>query len=381
MGIGPTKFIKRGNVMAEVNTYKTAGVDIEKQDTALNRIKPHCARTYDQFVVGGIGPFASVVDIMAYYKKKGLKHPYMLQSIDGPGTAVILAQMAREIGIFGGFESLGYNIASHCFSDVSCGGGRPMTLMDSISSVDLNIDIYEEIIKGMVEACLELGSPEHPENIVRTIGGEMAQMPGVIAKGQTDFMANVTAFVNKDKVIVPQDKIRPGQIVCGIPTNSLELNGISLYRKIVFDVLKMAPNDIIKATGRTVVEEVLQRQPNFAKAVLAQIDAGIRICSNSNITGGGMIDNVERNLPEGCRVIFDTKKWQVPPIFQWLMKEGNVNINEARKTWNMGVGMVQIFDDMETVARASDIVQDQLGLELMVIGEVLKGKKGVEFKY
>jgi phosphoribosylformylglycinamidine cyclo-ligase len=351
-------------------TYEKAGVDISKAEQALQRMKPHCESTHDQYVLGGIGPFAPVVDITALAQDLGIKHPVLLASVDGPGTIPLIAQMARDF-VPESFVPLGYNVAAHCFADVACGGGRPIAFLDCIDSTDVNPDVHEEIVKGMAEACREIGC--------RLIGGETAQLPGLIVPGQTNFAGFVIALAEKRQLINPQRKIHPGQPVLGIESKGIHLNGLSLYRKIVFDVLGMKPSDILPPTRKTIAEEVLQRQPNYALVVIQELAQVIEMCGNSNITGGGLIDNITRNLPDGCKVIIDTSKWGVPPLFRWLIEKGNVPLDDARRTWNIGIGFVQILMNEWFLRKAQSLVQEVLGLRSWVIGEVVEGEKGVEF--
>jgi phosphoribosylformylglycinamidine cyclo-ligase len=331
-------------------------------------IGPICAKTHDNYVLHGIGPFAPVVDIWSYLNDCYI-HPYMLCSTDGPGTIPLIAKMAYGV-VSESFRCLGYNVAVHCFCDIACGGGSPFTFMDSLASTDLDVEIYRQIVQGMVDACLE--------NDCRLIGGEMAQLPGLIMPGQYSFDGFVVGFVEKQDLIEPQKLIRPGQVVVGLLTDSIQLNGLSLYRKIVFDKLGLTINHVLP-TGRTVVDEVLRKQYNYSRAVLAQMDEAIPICACSNITGGGLVDNVTRNLPKGCRVVYDTKTWKIPELFRWLIEEGNVPMDKAWKTWAMGVGYVQIFDDESIAEDAMAVARQTIGCETVIIGRVEEGEAGVKF--
>jgi len=348
--------------------YTAAGVDIERQDEALSLIKPLCELTHDQYVCSGIGPFAPVIDEYGYCKDN-YAYPLSLYSTDGPGTIPQIAKMAYG-SIPESFRALGYNVAVHCFSDIACGCRSPFIFMDSLASTDLDPEIYRQIVGGMVDACLESNC--------RLIGGEMAQLPGTIMPGQYAFDGFVKGFVEECDLIQPKKSIHPGQIVTGLLTDSIQLNGLSLYRKIVFDRLQMQFDSLLP-TGRTVATEVLRRQYNYSKAVMAQMGEGIPICACSNITGGGLIDNVTRNLPEGCRVIYDTKSWQIPTLFTWLIEQGNVQLKKAFKTWAMGVGYVQIFDDLDIALEAMEIAHDVIDCDTAVIGRVEAGATGVQF--
>jgi len=353
-------------------TYERAGVNISAAKNELERMKIHIESTHDECVLGGVGPFASAVDLRAIAEELGIEHPIMLQSVDGAGTIPLIAEMQRDLEGPGSFIPLGYNVAAHCFADVVCGGGQPITLLDCISSTDVNPEVCEEIVAGMAEACQEIGC--------RLIGGETAQLPGLIVKGQTDCVGFVTALVDRKDWIQPQERIKPGQLVLGIESTGIHLNGLSLFRKIVFELLEMKPDDIFEGTGRTVAGEVLRRQPNYASIVMAEMkrEKCINISANSHITGGGLYDNIERNLPENCRVNIDRNRWQVPSLFEWLIENG-ADKDDAWSIWNMGIGFVQIFPTLADLEAAEKLIRKEFGLATFRIGEVVEGERGVEF--
>lgn len=349
-------------------TYAGAGVDVPRAMTAVERIKPHAARTHDAAVIGGIGPFAAAIDLEMVMAELDIKHPVMLQSVDGPGTIPILARLARDGADCRHFRTLGYNVAMHCFCDLACGGGRPITLLDNISSTDMDGDIIEAIVAGMADACEEAGC--------RLTGGELAQLPKVIVPGEYDFCACVTGLVERSQWINPQSRIRPDQKLVGFEAFCPNLNGLSLVRKIVFDLLGMSITDIVNATGKSVADTFIQPQPNYARVIVEQLKQGVDVIAASHITGGGLPDNIVRNLPQGCHARITMKSWPRPALFSWLMRKGNVSLEAARQTWNLGIGFVQVVAGMDEANQVIGLVNEALGIRAWVIGSI---EHAVEF--
>lgn len=353
-------------------TYASAGVDISKAEQAVRAMRPHCESTHDGYVLGGIGPFAAALDLGGLLRDWQMKDPVELFTTDGPGTIPLIAQMVRD-GMDKSFVPLGYNVAAHCFSDLACGGGRPIAFLDSISSTDVDVSIHEEIVQGMAEACREVGA--------RFLGGETAQLPGMLISGVTNFEGFAAALVERQDWIQPLERIMPYMPVIGIEARFPHLNGISLARKICFETLGLKATDILEPTDKSVAESLIQRQPIYSKVVQAQMKEGLFICGASHITGGGLYDNIARNLPEGRQVVLHADFWEIPPLFKWLCKQGNVVKAEAFKTWNMGIGFAEIFETEEIAKEAIKLVQDQFGLKACVIGDVVPGRALVDIRF
>ncbi len=353
-------------------TYAKAGVNVPLAEQAVELYKPHCLSTHDRHVLGGIGPFAAALHLGALLNDWEMDDPVMLFSTDGPGTIPLVADMVRD-SMTESYVPLGYNVAAHCFSDLACGGGRPVGYLDSISSTDLDLAIHEEIVKGKAEACREVGA--------RLLGGETAQLPGMLLPGVTNFEGFAFALVERKDLIQPHERITPYMSVMGIEASFHHLNGTSLVRKICFDTLGMKATDIIPATGKSVADSLIQRQPIYSKVVQALMEAGFFICGASHITAGGLYANILRNLPEGRQVILHSDWWETPPLFKWLIQQGKVAKEEAFKTWNMGIGFVLIFESEEVSKRAVTLVQEQFGLKAWVIGEVVPGRAKVDIRF
>lgn len=354
--------------------YKKAGVDIDKAEQALRLIRPYCEATHDQFVLGGIGPFAGALDFAGLMEKMGIRHPVLTFSTDGPGTITLVAKMVQKTHPER-FADLGCSVVRHCRADMVCGGGTMVAYLDSIASTDLNLRVHEAIVRGMSEACLE-AIPR-----IRIMGGETAQLPGIIVRGKTNFEGFAVGVVERELIINPHRCIEPGCVLVGVEAPGIMLNGLSLLRKITFTVLGMTATSMIPVTGRTVADEVLQRQPDYAQIVHELVSAGVYLCGISNITGGGLYDNIVRNLPEGCRVQIDATTWPRPALFTWLIEAGNVPLSKAYRTWNMGIGNVYVMRPTAEAAGVIKFVKNHFGLNAYVIGRVIDGQRGVEISF
>lgn len=366
------------DVKKKQTTYASAGVDISKAEQVLRLIKPHCAKTLDEHVFAGIGPFASIVDIQTIAASMGMGRSwFQASSIDGPGTVTLVAEMMREQGGgVSGYKALGKSVARHCFSDLACGNARPYAVKDNIDSTDMEPEIYEAIVEGMAMACLG----HNPA--VRIVGGESAQLPGLIMPGQTSFCVAADGLVDAREQLYPQDTIIPGQLVIGISSYGIHLNGWSLVRKIAFETCKIGVFEEIPGLKMSVAHQVLASQPDYNwlmhRILRYQPSAMMgHICAMSHITGGGLYDNIKRNLPDGCRVVIDSKSWTVPPIFRWLIEADNVPLTDAYRTWNMGIGFAVIVDNKEDAKDICFRVRRYFKLGARIIGRVAEGECGV----
>ncbi len=354
-------------------TYADAGVNIGAAMTALDLIKRQCSKTHDGFVASGIGLFGSALDLSLLLQHSNMSHPYLIQSIDGPGTVPLLAKQVMEQrgDYLKCYKDIGYSVAMHCFCDIATCGARPITLLDNIGSTDMEALIYEAIISGMAEACLELEC--------RLVGGESAQLPGVIMPGAYDFCACVTGLVDFSQHINPLKKIYQGDFIVGIGSNGLLLNGWSLARKIM-DKTNIKATDYIDFSGKSFANTFITREPSYPKIVNHFLNTGLNVHGYSHITGGGLYDNIERILPENCRAMIDTRTWPMPQAFDWLVKNGEVELKEAYHTWNMGIGYVAILEP-DLAEKAVDIIRECFGLDAWVIGEIVEGQRGVEIDF
>jgi phosphoribosylformylglycinamidine cyclo-ligase len=330
--------------------YKSAGVNIDAGNEAVDRIKDKVESTFTPNVIAGLGSFGSLYDLKPILE--AYNNPVMVQSIDGVGTKTIIARK------MGKFDTIGIDLLSACANDILVMGARPLTFLDYIANDKLNPDIVEEIISGMVKACKDTG--------VSLVGGETAEMPDTYLPGEHDLVGVITGVVEKDKIITGES-IKPGDVVLGLPSNGPHTNGYSFARKLFFDVGGYSVNDIIPELEKSVGLTLLKPHINYTNHVFAMLDAGVEVKGIAHITGGGLIENIPRILPDGCGVEIQKESWPALPIFGVMQSIGDVDEDEMYRAFNMGIGMVFIVNpaDMDATKNL---------METYKIGTVISGK-------
>jgi phosphoribosylformylglycinamidine cyclo-ligase len=270
-----------------------------------------------------------------------------------------------------GFVTLGYNNVIHSLTDLSCTSPLfvPATIIDSIDSTDMDPDIHERILRGMMEACLDF-----PQPYPRIVGGECAQLKGTIADHQYNFNVTATGFVDRIHVLNPKGNIRPGNVVVGFASDGIHLNGFSLQRAILESFcLDGTP----EGSEETFLQLLIRRQPNYAKIIRTIAIEGLPIVALAHITGGGLFDNNLRNLPEDCRMVIDASAWEVPFFMKWLVENGQVEPFEAYRSWNMGIGFTVTCFNMAEAEMCVSLAK-KLGQKAYIIGGIVEGDCGVE---
>ena len=350
------KWIAGKTVMAKIS-YKSAGVDIDAGNEAVDRIKNSVQSTFTSNVLDGLGGFSALYDLKPILDN--YKNPVMVQSIDGVGTKTIIA---RKLGKF---NTIGIDLLSAAANDILVMGARPLTFLDYIANDKLNPEIIEEIVAGMVAACKETG--------VSLVGGETAEMPDTYLSGEHDLVGVITGVVEKESIITG-DSIVPGDSVLGLPSNGLHTNGYSFARKLFFDIGKYDVHDSIPELEKPIGLTLLEPHINYTNHVFAVLDNNIDIKGIAHITGGGLLENIPRILPDNCGVKIQKKVWPTPPVFNVMQHIGKVDENEMYRTFNMGIGMVFIVDSSNI-----HIVKNALNnlIDVYEIGTVVKGKKEV----
>ena len=340
--------------------YKSSGVDIDAGNQSVDRIKDGVKSTFTSNVLTGLGSFGSLYDltpILQNYKK-----PVMVQSIDGVGTKTIIA---RKLGKF---DTIGVDLLSACTNDILVMGAKPLTFLDYIANDKLKPDIVEEIISGMVKACRETG--------VSLVGGETAEMPDTYLPGEHDLVGIITGVVEKDRIITG-DTILPGDVVLGLPSNGLHTNGYSLARKLFFEIGGYDVHDTIPEFDKSVGLTLLEPHINYTNHVFAVLNKDIKIKGVAHITGGGLVENIPRILPDECGVKIQKGSWPSLPVFDVMQSIGNVDENEMFRAFNMGVGMVFIVDQTDVYAVKSALSNLT---EVCEIGVVVSGEGEVILK-
>ena len=333
--------------------YKSAGVDIDAGNEAVDRIKEGVKSTFTTNVLTGLGSFGSLYDLKPLLEN--YENPVLVQSIDGVGTKTIIS---RKLGKF---DTIGIDLLSACANDILVMGAQPLTFLDYIANDKLNPDIIEKIVSGMVKACRETG--------VSLVGGETAEMPNTYLPDEHDLVGVITGVVDKDKIITGRN-IRPGDAVLGLPSSGLHTNGYSFARKLFFDIAGYDINDSIPKLQKSIGLTLLEPHINYTKHVFAALDTGVDIKGIAHITGGGLLENIPRILPNGCGVELQKGSWPSVPVFGVMQSIGNVNEDEMFRAFNMGIGMVFVVetDDADSVKGALKNLT-----EVYKIGSIIKG--------
>jgi len=273
--------------------------------------------------------------------------------------------VARKMGKF---DTIGIDLLSAAANDILVMGARPLTFLDYIANDKLNPEIIEEIVTGMVKACRETG--------VSLVGGETAEMPDTYLPGEHDLVGIITGVVEKDKIITGE-AIRAGDVVLGLPSGGLHTNGYSFARKLFFDVGRYDVKDTIPELEKSIGLTLLESHINYTNHVFSVLDQGIDVKGIAHITGGGLVENIPRILPEGYGVEIQRGSWPVLPVFGVMQSIGSVDENEMYRAFNMGIGMVFIVD-AENVDAVKNAVKDLT--KVYEIGSVVSGDKNVSIK-
>lgn len=332
--------------------YSKAGVDIDAATKAVDLMKGHIRSTYNEQVVRGVGLFGGLIDVSFL---KNYQNPVLVQSIDGVGTKMMIAEMM-------GKYTVGQCIVNHCVNDILAQGAIPITFLDYVASSKLQPEVMEQIVAEMAAACRAIGLP--------IISGETAEMPSVYQEGRHDVVGCVTGVVEKD-TIIDGSKIEEVDMLIGLSSNGLHTNGYSLARKAFFESNRpIEVNTYIDELGCTVGEELLKVHKNYFKAVAPLLRRDIEVHGIAHITGGGFFDNIGRLLKDGlCAEIF--YQWEIPPVFRLIQRLEKVPDQEMRRVFNLGIGMVLIVPSRQVKATRSILAQCGEPTNI-VIGEIKK---------
>jgi len=309
--------------------YIDAGVDIDAGNRAVQLIKKSVASTHTAGVLQGIGQFAG-----GFALPGGLQQPVLVSSTDSVGTKVKVAiAIGRHRGI-------GIDLVNHCVNDIATAGADPLFFLDYFATGKLKPELLAEVVDGAAEACRDAGCA--------LVGGETAEMPGVYALGDYDIAGFIVGLVERDRLI-DGTRAKAGDVLVGLPSNGLHTNGYSLVRYLFKEERYQ---DQVPELGRSLADELLEPHRSYLAAIRAA-RAAADVKGIAHITGGGLIENVPRCLPEGLAAELDTSRWEVPPIFKLVQSKG-VSDEEMWRTFNMGIGLVLVVaeGDVEGVLAA-----------------------------
>ena len=333
-------------------SYKDAGVDISAGEAAVDRIKAMVRRTFTPQVMTDLGRFGGFyeLDLSAYQK------PVLVSSIDGVGTKLKVAFLMDR------HDTIGEDLVNHCINDILVGGARPLYFLDYIGTGVLSPEIMEAIISGMVRGCERAGCA--------LIGGEMAEMPGFYTAGEYDVAGVITGVVEKDKSI-DGSRIQAGDVLIGLPSTGLHTNGYSLARKVLFEHAGYTVHDRPKALEGLSLGEALLAVHRCYLPVVDPLMDQIDIHGMSHVTGGGLVGNTNRILPEGLSLSVDWNAWTWPALFQLIKQEGNVSILEMRRSFNLGIGWVFIVSPNEATNLMNALIE--MDEDPVMLGHVKQG--------
>jgi len=335
--------------------YKDAGVDIDAANDTVSRIKTLARSTFTPNVLSEIGSFGGMFrgDFGA------MKEPVLVASADGVGTKLRVAFMT------GIHNTVGYDLVCHCVNDILVQGARPLFFLDYVAAGKLVPDTIEQVIAGLAQGCKENGCA--------LLGGETAEMPGFYADGEYDIAGFIVGVVDKQRVI-DGSRIQPGDTLIGLPSVGLHTNGYSLARKLFFDVAKYQPDTFVEELGCTVAEELLKPHRSYLNALGGLLDSGI-IKGLVHITGGGLLENIPRILPQGTSAKIRVGSWQGLPVYELLQKIGNVPYREMYRVFNMGIGMVVVVNLADAHRVTAHL--DSLNEKHYDIGRIVEGSQEV----
>jgi phosphoribosylformylglycinamidine cyclo-ligase len=324
--------------------YADAGVDIDEGNRAVSLIRRTIASTHSAQVLGGIGAFSGLFAL----EQDNPSSTVLASSTDSVGTKVKVAIAT------GRHRGIGIDLVNHCVNDILCSGAEPLFFLDYYATGKLIPEHLAELIEGIAEACRSAGCA--------LIGGETAEMPGVYALGDYDIAGFIVGSVQRD-AIIDGSLVVAGDQLYALPSSGLHTNGYSLVRHIVAEH-ELQWSDVLPGTDRPLVDLLLEPHRAYLHAI-REMRTQTEIHAMAHITGGGVIDNVPRVLPEGLAATIDRSTWNIPPIFDALQKAGSVHLDEMWRTFNMGVGMVVI------VPADAPSIDAAAGIPVWRIGEVV----------
>jgi len=336
--------------------YEEAGVSIDTGNEIVKNIKEKVRETFNKNVLADIGLFGGLFDI----GKLNYENPVLVSSIDGVGTKLHIAAKLNR------FYGVGRDIVAHCCDDIVVQGARPLFFLDYVAAANLSPESIKEIVFGIADEC--------KKNSCALLGGETAEMPGTYHKDQYDLAGCIVGIVDKDRIIDGKT-ISPGDVAVALPSSGFHTNGYSLVRKVLLEDAKLDLNEVPEGCSLPLGDILLEPHRSYAPRVLDLMEK-IRIKGIAHITGGGLIENVPRILPENIDLKIDASKIKVPPIFSLTGKLGNIPEEEMFRVFNMGVGLVIIVDkkDADAVLSADSDAE--------IIGEAIEaiaGEKKVVF--
>lgn len=327
----------------QMSTYKSAGVDIEAGDETVRRIKSMVRTTFNSNTLTDIGMFGGFYAL----DKNACKEPVLVSSVDGVGTKLKVAIMADR------HNTIGEDIVNHCVNDIAVCGAEPLFFLDYLAFGKLVPEKAEQIISGIVKACRE--------NQCALIGGETAEMPGMYEENDYDISGTIVGIVDKESIINGRS-ISKGDVLIGFSSTGLHTNGYSLARKVLLSAFKLG--DKPGPLQETIADALLKVHKSYLP-LIKELKKRLQVKGLSHITGGGIVGNTMRVIPDGLALSIDWNVWQLPPLFRLIQETGGISDDEMRNVFNLGIGLIAIVDKKDAEA-----VMSLTEWEPVLMGEV-----------
>jgi phosphoribosylformylglycinamidine cyclo-ligase len=334
--------------MSDALTYRAAGVDIDAGNAVVERIKPLVKRTFRPEVMGGLGGFGGLFNLGTRYKE-----PVLVSGTDGVGTKLKLAQQLNR------HDTIGIDLVGMCVNDVLVQGAEPLFFLDYFATGKLDVDTTVAVVGGIAKGCELAGCA--------LIGGETAEMPDMYPPGEYDLAGFTVGAVEKD-ALLSGDNVVAGDVILAVASSGPHSNGYSLIRKIV----ERAGHPLDLDLGGTKLADALMAPTTIYVKPMLELLKSASVHGMAHITGGGLKENIIRVVPDGLGLQLDANSIVLPPVFDWLMREGKVAREEMWRTFNCGVGFTVLLP-RDAVSAATELLAKH-GLKSWVIGEVVKAQ-------
>ena len=328
------------------SAYRAAGVDTKKSTALVEKIKPIAQRTRSEHVLAGIGGFGALFELPIH----NYPQPVLVSGTDGVGTKLLLAHELDQ------HDTIGIDLVAMCVNDVLCQGAKPLFFLDYYATGQLNVTQAEAVIRGIAEGC--------KQSEMTLIGGETAEMPGMYDHEHYDLAGFCVGIVNKPDIIQSQ-AIKAGDSVIGIASSGPHSNGYSLIRKILSQ--QAMPLQETLDDGLTLGQALITPTRIYSRAIQRLIQLG-NIHAIAHITGGGLVENIPRVIPDQLQVTLECQSWSWPDVFNWLQTHGALSFDDMVSTFNCGIGMVIVVDEQQTQPTLQCL--HECGEQATVIGHV-----------
>jgi phosphoribosylformylglycinamidine cyclo-ligase len=330
--------------------YKNAGVNIDEADRAVSAIRTMARKTFNANVLTDIGSFGGG------FRLQGYRDPVLVSSADGVGTKLKLAFLT------GRHSTIGEDLVNHCVNDIAVQGATPLFFLDYFAVGKLDAQVAAKVVSGVARGCRANGCA--------LIGGETAEMPGLYSGGEYDLAGFIVGAVERNNLITGSS-IRAGDVLLGLPSNGLHTNGFSLARKLLFEVAGHTPETRLDELRTSVADELLKLHRSYLKPIRALHEACI-LKGAVHVTGGGLTDNLPRVVPKGLGARVDVGSWPILPIFELLRRIGQIPVDDWRRTFNLGIGLVCVVSPRQ-LSKATRLL-DKMRERWHRIGTVIRAR-------